>query len=158
MKKGEVWILDSQIPHTACNLNSDNRRILSLDFHYNDEENPHWSRIFKDQSMIKEEDVKLSIVERAELNPEEIDDYLELLAEKYVDTNATEVVMKKILHLHLRFDIPVTEIYSHLIRVAELTGKKELVDFSKDMRRYFMESRVLYERFLLREDLMNSAA
>ncbi len=153
MRKGDIWILESQVPHGAYNLGADNRRILSLDFQYWDEKQPHYSRIFKDKRM-HDESVRPSLMQRNVLDPEDRDDYLRMLATQLKCRYDAEKILVKLVHLQLRYESRVSEIYDNLVAVSKLTGDRELIGYCEDMRRFYVGSRVMDERFDLRPDLL----
>lgn len=156
MRKGDVWILESQVPHAAFNLGGDNRRILSIDFHYTDEKEPHWSRIFKDQSIINT-DIDPAMVARPELQESDLEEYLESLAAEFTHIFAAEQILRKLSVLQLRFESPVSDVYENLILVAKKTGNAELIEYARKMKTFYIGKRKMDERFLLREDLLATA-
>lgn len=153
MRKGDIWILESSVPHSAINLASDNRRILSIDFQYADISNPHYSLIFKDKS-IHDETVTPALVARSHLESEDLDDYLEFLSERFREKDDAEQIMVNLTEIQLRFESPVSDIYKNLCSVAKLTGKEELVDHCEKMREFYIGARVMNERFPLRQNLV----
>lgn len=155
MRKGDIWILESTLPHGAHNLGKDNRRILSLDFQYTDEDNPHYSRIFKNKA-IHDEAVRPALVARTVLEEEDLDDYLELLSAGFSAKNDAEQVLFKLSELQLRFESPVSDIYKNLVTVARKTGSPELIEHCESMQKFYIGSRVLNERFPLREGLVEA--
>jgi hypothetical protein len=155
MRKGELWVLESQVPHAAYNLGNDNRRILSIDFHYTDEESPHWSRILKDKSAVDEVH-EPAFIPRSSLSEEEMNEYIGMLAEQFVDKYSAEDVLKKLMLLQLKFTSPVSDVYENLILVAKRTGNQELVDHAINMRRFYIGSRVMDERFIIRKDMLEA--
>lgn len=155
MRKGDIWILESQVPHWACNLGSDSRRILSIDFQYWDETQPHYSRIFKDPNFCKEV-IRPTLLQRQALEPEDRDDYLRMLATQFQGRYDAEKLLVKLAQLQLRCDWPVSAIYDELVAVSRLTGDSELIAYCEDMRRFYIGSRVMDERFDLRPDLLTA--
>jgi hypothetical protein len=153
MRKGDIWILESTVPHSALNLASDNRRILSLDFQYVDVKNPHYSLIFRDKS-IHDELVTPALVTRTALEPDDLDDYLELLSERFHEKDDAEQIMVHLSEIQLRFESPVSDIFKNLTTVAQLTKKDELVQHCEKMREFYIGSRALNERFPLRKGLI----
>jgi hypothetical protein len=153
MRKGEIWILESQVPHGAYNLGPDNRRILSLDFQYSDEAQPHHSRIFKDKSAHVESIVP-AMVQRSELAAEDREDYLRMLATQLKGRYDAEKIVVKLTHMQMRYESPVSEIYDNLVAVAKLTGDAALVAYCEDLRRFYVGARVMDERFDLRPELV----
>ncbi|HEY3596590.1 MAG TPA: hypothetical protein VGL08_03605 [Paraburkholderia sp.] len=152
MRKGDIWILESTVPHGALNLASDNRRILSLDFQYADIPNPHYSLIFKDRS-IHDETVAPALVARSRLEPDDLEDYLELLSERFHEKDDAEQIMVNLSEIQLRFESPVSDIYKNLTAVARLTKRQELVEHCEKMREFYIGSRVMNERFPLRKGI-----
>ncbi|KXU85523.1 hypothetical protein CI15_20410 [Paraburkholderia monticola] len=152
MRKGDIWILESTVPHSAINLTSDNRRILSLDFRYADVENPHYSLIFKDRS-IHDETVEPAVVSRTPIESEDLQDYLEQLSERFHDKDDAEQILVKLSQIQLRFDSPVSDIYKNLSEVAKLTQREDLVEHCEKMRTFYIGSRAMNERFPLRKGL-----
>ncbi|MBB5411219.1 hypothetical protein HDG34_005179 [Paraburkholderia sp. HC6.4b] len=152
MRKGDIWILESTVPHAALNLTTDNRRILSLDFQYADIPNPHYSLIFKDRS-IHDETVAPALVARTKLEPEDLHDYLELLSERFKDKDDAEQILVNLSEIQLRFDSPVSDIYHNLTAVARLTQRHDLIEHCEKMRKFYIGSRVMNERFPLRKGL-----
>jgi hypothetical protein len=152
MRKGDIWILESTLPHSALNLTSDNRRILSLDFQYADIPNPHYSSIFSDPS-ICDETIAPALVSRTRLEPEDLQDYLELLSTRFNDKDDAEQILVELSKVHLRFDPAVSDIYKNLTTVARLTRRQELVEHCERMRTFYIGSRVMNERFPLRKGL-----
>lgn len=152
MRKGDIWILESTVPHSAINLTSDNRRILSLDFRYTDHNNPHYSLIFKDPS-IHDETVHPALVSRTKLEHEDLNDYLELLSTRFNDKDDAEQILVKLSQIQLRFESPVSDIYKNLTEVAKLTQREDLIEHCKKMREFYIGSRVMNERFPLRKGL-----
>jgi hypothetical protein len=155
MRKGDIWILESTVPHGAHNLGSDNRRILSLDFQYTDENSPHYSRIFKDKKA-HDERYRPAMVARSQLEPEDLNDYLSMLAENFKSRDDAERILVKLSELQLRFDSPVSDIYNNLVSVAKLTNDSDLIDHCEKMRKFYIGSRVLNERFPLRQGLIEA--
>ncbi len=153
MRKGDIWILESQLPHSAHNLGSDSRRILSIDFQYSDEDAPHYSRIFKDKR-IHDESVKPALVQRNQLDPNDLHDYLQMLSVQLKGKYDAEQVMVKLSELQLRFESPVSDIYENLVTVAKMTGNIDLICYCEDMRRFYLHSRIMDERFDLRPDIV----
>jgi hypothetical protein len=153
MRKGDIWILESTVPHTAINLTSDNRRILSLDFRYAEVENPHYSLIFKDPS-IHDETIKPAIVSRTTIESEDLQDYLEQLAERFCETDDAEQILVKLSQIQLRFESPVSDIYKNLTAVAKLTQREDLIEHCEKMRTFYIGSREMNERFPLRKGLL----
>ncbi|CAB3752480.1 aspartyl/asparaginyl beta-hydroxylase domain-containing protein [Paraburkholderia humisilvae] len=139
MRKGDVWILESTLPHGALNLTSDNRRILSLDFQYADVANPHYSMIFKDHS-IRDEAIEPALVARTRLEPEDLQDYLALLSTSFNDKDDAEHILVKLSKVHLRFESPVSDIYKNLTTVARMTRRQELVEHCERMQRFYIGS------------------
>jgi hypothetical protein len=150
MRKGDIWILESTIPHGAHNLGSDNRRILSLDFQYTDEENPHYSRIFKNKA-VHDESVCPALVVQTHLEPEDLEDYLHMLAERFNDKYDAEQILVKLSEIQLRYKSPVSDIYKNLVAVAKITQKSDLIEHCEKMQKFYIGSRVLGERFPLRK-------
>ncbi|WP_211468020.1 aspartyl/asparaginyl beta-hydroxylase domain-containing protein [Collimonas silvisoli] len=155
MRKGDIWILESTVPHGAHNLGSDNRCILSLDFQYTDEENPHYSRIFKNKA-IHDETVRPALVARTPLEPEDLEDYLNMLAIQFKDVYEAEQVLVKLSEMQLRYESPVSDIYKNLVAVAKITKKDELIAHCEKMQKFYIGSRVLNERFPLRKGLIEA--
>lgn len=155
MRKGDIWILESTLPHGAHNLGGDNRRILSLDFQYTDEDRPHYSRIFKNRA-VHDETVRPALVARTVLEDEDLDDYLDLLAANFNSKNDAEQVLFKLSELQLRFESPVSDIYKNLVAVARKTDSRELIEHCESMQRFYIGSRVLNERFPLRDGLVEA--
>ncbi|WP_439920939.1 aspartyl/asparaginyl beta-hydroxylase domain-containing protein [Pseudomonas syringae] len=153
MRKGDIWILESTVPHGALNLASDNRRILSIDFQYTDVPDPHYSLIFRDKS-IHDETVMPALVARTHLAPEDLDDYLEVLSERFHEKDDAEKIMVKLTEIQLRFESTVSDIYRNLCSVATRTGRHELIEHCKKMREFYIGSRVMNERFPLRKNLI----
>lgn len=155
MRKGDIWILESTVPHGAHNLGSDNRRILSLDFQYTDEENPHYSRIFKNKAS-HDETVLPALVARTSLAQEDLEDYLDLLSERFNDKYDAEHVLVKLSEMQLRYESPVSDIYENLIAVAKMTKKDELVEHCEKMKKFYIGSRILNERLPLRQGMIEA--
>lgn len=155
MRKGDIWILESTLPHGAHNLCSDNRRILSLDFQYTDEDEPHYSRIFKNKN-IHDETHRPSMVARNKLNQEDLEDYLQMLAVKFKHKADAEMILVKLSQLQLRFESPVSDIYRNIVKVAKITQIPELIDHCEKMQKFYIGKRVLNERFPLREGLLEA--
>ena len=153
MRKGDIWILESTVPHSAINLTSDNRRILSLDFRYADVVNPHYSLIFKDRT-VHDETVEPALVSRTKIESEDLQDYLEQLSERFRDSNDAEQILMKLSQIQLRFDSPVSDIYKNLTEVAKLTQREDLVEHCEKMRTFYIGSRAMNERFPIRKDLL----
>jgi hypothetical protein len=153
MRKGDIWILESTVPHGALNLASDNRRILSLDFQYSEIANPHYSLIFKNKS-IHDETVSPALVARTPLEPEDLDDYLEVLSERFREKDDAEQIMVQLSEIQLRFESPVSDIFKNLTAVAKITKKDELIEHCEQMRRFYIGARVMNERFPLRKNLL----
>ncbi|CAB3764260.1 aspartyl/asparaginyl beta-hydroxylase domain-containing protein [Paraburkholderia solisilvae] len=152
MRKGDIWILESTLPHGALNLTSDNRRILSLDFQYADILNPHYSLIFKDPS-IRDESIRPALVSRTKLEAEDLQDYLELLSTSFNDKDDAEHILVKLSKVHLRFESPVSDIYKNLTEVAKMTRRQDLVEHCEKMQRFYIGSRLMNERFPLRRGI-----
>lgn len=153
MRKGDIWILESTVPHSAINLTSDSRRILSLDFRYAGVPNPHYSMIFKDRS-IHDETVTPALVSRTELPREDLEDYLQLLSTRFNDTEDAEQILVKLSQIQLRFKSPVSDIYKNLTAVAKLTRRPDLVEHCEKMGKFYIGSRAMNERFPLRRGLI----
>ena len=153
MRKGDIWILESTVPHSAINLTADNRRILSLDFRYADVPNPHYSMIFKDRS-IHDETITPAMISRTKLPREDLDDYLQLLSRRFNDKDDAEHILVKLSQIQLRFESPVSDIYKNLTAVAKLTRRPDLVDHCEKMRKFYIGSRAMNERFPLRKGLI----
>lgn len=152
MRKGDIWILESTVPHSAINLTSDNRRILSIDFRYADVRNPHYSMIFRDAS-VHDETVEPALVSRTQLQSDDLHDYLELLATRFKEKDDAEQILVKLSQIQLRFESPVSDIYKNLSAVARLTKRQDLVEHCENMRRFYIGSRTMNERFPLRRGL-----
>lgn len=152
MRKGDIWILESTVPHSALNLASDNRRILSLDFQYADIPDPHYSLIFKDPS-IHDETVAPALVARTRLEQEDLEDYLLLLSERFHDKEDAEKIMVNLSEIQLRFESPVSDIYKNLNAVAKLTKREDLIEHCEKMQQFYIGRRVMNERFPLRKNL-----
>ena len=155
MRKGDIWILESQVPHSAYNLSSDNRRILSIDFQYKDEINPDYSRIFKDKS-IHNESFEPAMVHRVKLEQEDLKDYLQMLSTQFKEKFDAENILLKLANLQIRYDSLVSDIYENLIQVAKLTKNQELISHAMSMKRFYIGQRVMDERFILRKDLLEA--
>ncbi|GIZ50936.1 aspartyl/asparaginyl beta-hydroxylase domain-containing protein [Noviherbaspirillum aridicola] len=153
MRKGDIWILESTLPHGAHNLGHDNRRILSLDFQYTDEDVPHYSRIFRDKAA-HDESHRPAMVARAKLEEEDLEDFLAMLATDFTDPFQAEAILVRLSELQLRFDSPVSDIYRNIVRVAKMTGRADLIEHCENMSRFYIGSRKLNERFMLRKDLL----
>ena len=153
MRKGDIWILESTVPHSAINLTSDDRRILSLDFRYFDVENPHYSLIFKNRA-IHDETVKPALVSRTTIESEDLQDYLHQLSERFLDKDDAEQILVKLSQIQLRFDSPVSDIYKNLTEVAKLTQREDLIEHCEKMRTFYIGSRAMNERFPLRKGLI----
>ncbi|MFC0399451.1 aspartyl/asparaginyl beta-hydroxylase domain-containing protein [Paraburkholderia rhizosphaerae] len=152
MRKGDIWILESTLPHGALNFASDNRRILSLDFQYADIPAPHYSLIFKDHS-IRDEAIPPALVSRTQLEPEDLHDYLEQLSTSFNDKDDAEHILVKLSKVHLRFESPVSDIYKNLTKVAKMTQRQDLVEHCEKMQKFYIGSRVMNERFPLRKGI-----
>jgi Aspartyl/Asparaginyl beta-hydroxylase len=155
MRKGDIWILESQVPHSAYNLSSDNRRILSIDFQYKGEVNPDYRRIFKDKS-IHNESFEPAMVQRVKLEKEDLDDYLHMLSRQFKNKFDAERILVKLSNLQIRYDSSVSDIYENLIQVAKLTKNEELITYATNMKRFYIGKRVMDERFILRENLLEA--
>lgn len=152
MRKGDIWILESTVPHAALNLTSNNRRILSLDFQYADISNPHYSLIFKDPS-VRDEAIAPALVARTKLESEDLQDHLELLSERFHHKDDAEQILVALSEVQLRFESPVSDIYKNLTAVARLTRRQELVEHCEEMQRFYVGSRAMNERFPLRKGI-----
>ncbi|WP_118178443.1 aspartyl/asparaginyl beta-hydroxylase domain-containing protein [Paraburkholderia phosphatilytica] len=152
MRKGDIWILESTVPHSAINLTSDDRRILSLDFRYAHVPSPHYSMIFKDPSM-RDETIAPALVLRTKLDQEDLQDYLELLSARFNEKDDAEQILLKLSQVQLRFESPVSDIYRNLTEVAKLTKRQDLVEHCEKMRKFYIGSRVMNERFPLRKGI-----
>lgn len=155
MRKGDIWILESQVPHGACNLGSDSRRILSLDFQYWDQAQPDYSRIFTERC-VRDESVAPAMIERSGLAPEDCADYLRMLATQFNDRYDAEKIVVKLTHLQLRYESSVTDIFDNLVAVSRLTRDPGLVTYCEDLRRFYIGAREMDERFDLRPGLVAS--
>jgi hypothetical protein len=153
MRKGDIWILESTVPHSAINLTSDNRRILSLDFRYANVSNPHYSLIFKDRS-IHDETIEPAIVRRSVIESDDLRDYLQQLSERFINKEDAEQILVKLSQIQLRFELPVSDIYKNLTRGALLTQRDDLVEHCEKMRKFYIGSRAMSERFPLRKGLV----
>ncbi len=153
MRKGDIWILESTVPHAALNLASDNRRILSLDFQYADIPDPHYSLIFKKPS-IHDKTLAPALVARTTLEPEDLQDYLELLADRFKEKDDAEAILVNLAEIQLRFESSVSDIYKNLTNVARLTKRPELIEHCEKMKKFYIGSREMNERFPLRKGLI----
>jgi Aspartyl/Asparaginyl beta-hydroxylase/L-proline 3-hydroxylase, C-terminal len=153
MRKGDIWLLESTVPHSAINMTSDNRRILSLDFRYADVKKPTYALIFKD-AKIHDETVVPALVARTQLDPEDLQDYLELLSTRFNEKDDAEQILVKLSQVQLRFQSPVSDIYKNLNSVAKLTKRPDLVEHCERMEKFYFGSRAMSERFPLRQGIL----
>lgn len=153
MRKGDIWILESQLPHSAYNLGSDNRRILSIDFQYKNEIEPDYTRIFKNKYTHFEKH-NPAMVLRSKIEQEDLEDYLKMLSTQFNDKFDAEEILVKLAKLQIRYESPVSDIYKNLIRVAELTANPELISHSISMKKFYIGDRIMNERFILRKNIL----
>lgn len=141
MQKGEVWRLDASIVHAAANFGSDSRVHLCLDFQF-PEKQPHES-IFLNPG-IAEAVVPPTVPTRKILHT--LEDTLQQLTGRINKTNILETIVD-LTKLHFHYDVSILDCYDWLIKIARQSGCEEILEKSRSLKKYMIESRELGERF-----------
>jgi hypothetical protein len=144
MRKGEVWFLNVDSVHSACNQSEDPRISLVLDFGLED---GSLESVFKDPKCYQGELALPMIIEREPLD----DNFINAIAtmNRLINRENYKDIVQFLSRVHYYKDVNSSFLFDRLIEICREHEDKWLLQKSVKFKSYLIEHREIEERFCL---------